>query len=156
MKKTAISKQIQELIEPVAAESSIEIVNVEYISGGGPSILRIFIDKEGGVTIADCAAFSKEISGLLDVADPIPGKFSLEVSSPGINRPLLKPRDFERFAGRKVSVSLFRPLTNDSQDIQKRFQGILGGYSNGVVKVTLEGGKEIEIPEDLISKANLE
>jgi len=113
--------------------------------------LRVSIDKEGGVSHADCELLSRELGAALDAGDVIPGEagYQLEVSSPGVERKLIRPRDFERFAGQKVKVSLREPV-----DGAKRYEGVLSSFVDGVV--TLEtAGKLVAIPFDLISKANL-
>src|SRR3990167_1618019 len=154
--KSQIVAQVEELIAPIAVEYSVEIVQVEFNQGGRTGHLRIYIDKPGGVTLDDCARFSKEVGVVVDGEDVIEGEYTLEVSSPGFKRPLNKAKDFERFLGHKVLINLHSSLTNAPDDNQRKYRGILAGYGDGVVKMTDVDGREVAIPENLISKANLD
>ncbi len=115
-------------------------------------MLRVFLDKPGGINIEDCQQVSRLLDEKLDLEDPIPGgAYSLEVSSPGIERPLTKARDYERFAGRLAEIRTYSGLYG-----RKRFQGVLQGLQGGEkVLMDFEGGETIEIPLQLIAKANL-
>ncbi len=145
-----LTAQVWELVEPVALQVGLEIVDVEYVKGGGGMILRITIDKEGGVTIDDCADFSRTVSDILDATDPIPGPYNLEVSSPGINRPLKRPEDFNRFSGERVVVETGVPLEG-----RRRFKGRLLGLAGEKVRVECHDGIH-EIPRGSIRKARLD
>jgi ribosome maturation factor RimP len=146
---SSIIDSVAELITPLLAEQSLELVDVEYKKEGSRWYLRIFIDKPGGVQLADCEKASNIISTELDKHDKIPHHYYLEVSSPGIERPLRKPKDFLRFRGSEVIV-----YTISKIDGSKKFQGIVVDFvDNQLIMKTAKG--QIEIPFDLISKANL-
>lgn len=138
-----------ELAEEVARPLGLEIVDVEFRRESGGRVLRVFIDKPGGVTLDDCEALSEELSRRLDEVDPIEESYSLEVSSPGIERPLKKPQDFERFAGRLVHVRTFGPI-----DGRRNFRGELLGLDGEQIIVRLEQG-EARIPLEQVAKARL-
>jgi ribosome maturation factor RimP len=150
MKQPLVDK-IYEIADRIARAAGLDIVEVELLGGGAARLLRVYIDKEGGVSHADCELLSRELGAELDAGDVIPGEagYHLEVSSPGVERKLSRPRDFERFAGQKVKISLREPL-----DGAKRYEGVLTSFVDGIV--TLETpAKPVAIPFDLISKANL-
>jgi ribosome maturation factor RimP len=119
-------------------------------------VLRLYIDKPGGIMLDDCADVSRELSELLDVEEVIQGHYSLEVSSPGLNRPLTKPADYERFAGRLVKIRTFEMLADSAGNRRKTFLGELLGLTNGIVSLKLVEGQNAELPLDRIAKANLE
>lgn|SRR5690606_10378177 len=137
------------MAEEAAAGLGLEVVDVEYRREGGGWVLRVFIDKPGGVTLDDCQAVSHALGQRLDEADPIPNRYSLEVSSPGIERPLKRPADFERFAGRRVQIRTFAPL-----DGRRNFKGELVGLVEGAVVVRTDTG-QVAIPQDMVARANL-
>src|SRR6476619_6095526 len=111
--RATVVEKIQAIAERVAASEGLEIVDVQLLGGGGTRVLRLFIDKPEGVSHADCELMSKDVGTILDVEDVIPGDhYTLEVSSPGVERKLSKPSDFERFTGQKVKVLLREPLEN--------------------------------------------
>ena len=148
MRQDVVSK-IEEIVDRVAQSEGIEVVEVELKGGGKNQLLRISIDKPEGITHADCELISQQVGTILDVEDVVPGHYTLEVSSPGVERKLLKPRDFERFQGKKVKLSLHAPVEN-----QMYWEGTLAGYRDGVV--TLEtGGRNIDLRLDQVAKANL-
>ena len=128
----------------------MELVNVEYLRGPKGMTLRITIDREGGVSVDDCAQVSRLVSDVLDVKDPIPGHYNLEVSSPGINRPLVKRRDFERFAGEKVFIK-----TRTMMDGRRRYRGILEKLEGDTVFVRAADGL-YSIRMDDIARARLD
>ncbi len=138
-----------ELIEPLVESKGFELVKLEY-SSGKQGKLDLYIDREGGVTIDHCELISNAVSDLLDYHDPISHAYALEVSSPGIERPLTKKEHFERFAGEKIKVK-----TSEEIEGRKKFSGTLVGTSGDDIIVTLEEGREQEIPLKLIAKANL-
>ncbi len=107
MAKIDVVSRVTELAEPLAASLGLELAEVEYKQEGARMVLRLFIDREGGVTLDDCAAVSRELAEILDVEDFIQSRYTLEVSSPGLNRPLKKPSDYERFTGRLVKIRTF-------------------------------------------------
>ncbi len=148
--KSDTVEKITELIEPLLAEKQFELVDVEFKNEGKSRLLRVYIDKPNGITIDDCAEVSREFGTILDVNDIIPSSYRLEVSSPGLRRPLKKPGDYARFAGRKVKVKTYAPVQE-----RKTFTGELVGYENGEVIVDIDGSR-YNIPEKMVSKANLE
>lgn len=156
MAKIDVTARVTELAQPLTASLGLELVEVEYKQEGRQMILRLFIDREGGVTLDDCTAVSRELSEILDVEDFIPGRYNLEVSSPGLNRPLKKLSDYERFSGRLVKIRTFEPMTDDAGNKRKTFLGELVGVENGVVRLKLTEGQTAGIPLEKVAKANLE
>ncbi len=130
--------------------AGMELVQVEYLRAQAGMTLRITIDKAGGVSVEDCAQISRLVSDVLDVKDPIPGAYNLEVSSPGINRPLVKEDDFRRFAGEKAYIK-----TRTMIDGRRRYRGIIKKIEDGRVHVEASDG-EFVIPFDEISRARLD
>ena len=129
----------------------IELVEVEVKGGGSNRFVRISIDKPEGVTHADCELVSQQVGAILDVEDVVPGgRYTLEVSSPGVERKLLKPRDFERFQGKKVKIGLREPL-----DGRRHWEGTLAGFAEGQVALEVQPGQTIRFPLDQVEKANL-
>lgn len=122
---------------PLLAEHNFELVDVEYVKEGGNWYLRAYIDKEGGITVDDCEVISRILSDWLDREDFIADSYTLEVSSPGLGRPLKKDKDFERSLGEAVELRLYKP-----RDKQKEFAGILKGYDRETVTVETEDGRE--------------
>lgn len=123
------------LAEPIVQEKGCSLWDVEYVREGSEYFLRLYLDKEGGVSIDDCEAVSRAVDPLLDEADPIAGSYHFEVCSAGLERALKRPQDFERFMGQPVTVKLYRPRQG-----RKEIPGILRGYQEG--KVTLEAGAD--------------
>lgn len=123
------------LAEPVVQEKGCSLWDVEYVREGSEYFLRLYLDKEGGVSIDDCEAVSRAVDPLLDEADPIAGSYHFEVCSAGLERALKRPKDFEQFMGQPVTVKLYRPRQG-----RKEIPGILRGYQEG--RVTLEAGPE--------------
>jgi ribosome maturation factor RimP len=156
MVKMDVVERVTELAAPFAASLGLELVEVEYRQEGRQMVLRLFIDREGGVTLDDCASVSREMTEILDVEDFIQGHYNLEVSSPGINRPLKKAADYERFTGRLVKIRTFELLADDAGNKRKTFQGLLLGLEGGVVRLKLTEGQTAGIPLEKVAKANLE
>jgi len=136
------------------ARLGFELVELEYASGRGHGLLRLFIDREAGVGLDECAHVSREVSALLDVEDPIPTAYTLEVSSPGLDRKLLKPFDYERFAGNMITVQTRLPVAGS-----RRHQGRLEGLRDGRIALELKGTKktpavrlEIDLANVLVAK----
>lgn len=151
MSKEAIVNKITEIAERVAEPEGIEIVDVQLLGGGKARLVRIFIDTPSGVSHKECEFVSQQVGTILDVEDVIPGdSYTLEVSSPGVERKLTKAKDFERFAGRKAKFVLREPVENRS-----RWEGTLAGYSDGVVALEPAAGKVIHFPLAQVEKANL-
>lgn len=123
------------LAAPIVEAAGCSLWDVEYVKEAGEWFLRIYIDKEGGVSINDCEAVSRPLSDALDEADPIEGSYTLEVSSAGADRVLKKPEHFAQFTGGEVDVKLYR-----AREGRKELTGVLKGYDNGNVTVELPGG----------------
>ena len=137
---------VRELVTPVAAEQNIMLWDVEFVREGAEMILRLTIDKEGGVGIDDCERFHRAIDPLLDEADPIETAYRLEVSSPGIERIITRPEHFAAMKGSEVEVKLYAPI-----DGVKLFRGILGEFDGTSVTFTV-GGEEIVLEREKIAK----
>ena len=144
-----IRRQVEELSESLVVAEGMELVDLEYRREGPRWMLRLFIDKEGGVTVDDCARISRELGDLLDVKDIIPHAYVLEVSSPGLNRRIRKKGDFSRFAGQKVQLLLISPI-----DGRRKIVGELIGVEGEEVVVTATEGR-FSVPLKDIAKANL-
>lgn len=146
--------KLQSLVEPVVTGQGYELVDVEFKSELGAWILRVYIDKPGSaderVGLDDCAQVSRELSAVLDVEDAIPGHYSLEVSSPGLNRPLKKASDFARFVGKKAKIRTRHPVGES----RRNFSGTLVAVDGGKVKIDV-GDQVCEVPVDDVEKANL-
>lgn len=130
-----ITDLVAQLAAPAIAAQGCELWDVEYVREAGQWYLRLYLDKDGGVDIADCEAVSRVVSDLLDEADPIEGSYTFEVSSAGCERVLKRPSDFEKFMGSPVLVKLYK-----ARDGRKEFAGTLTGYQDGAITVTV--GKE--------------
>jgi ribosome maturation factor RimP len=177
--REAITTKVTQIAERVGASAGIEIVDVQMLGGGGARLLRIYIDRAsgsidrpsesidhpaeavhqtraaaerpGGVTLADCEFISQNVGTILDVEDVIPGsRYTLEVSSPGVERKLTKPRDFERFVGQKVKVALRQPVEN-----QRTWVGALVSFAEGTITLEPSPGRSIRFPLEQVEKANL-
>jgi ribosome maturation factor RimP len=147
--RPAITSKIEEIAQRVAAPEGIEVVEVEVKGGGKNQFVRISIDKPDGVNHADCELVSQQVGAILDVEDVVPGHYTLEVSSPGVERKLLKLRDYERFEGKKAKVTLRAPVDN-----QRHWEGILAGCVDGVISLDANG-RQIRFPFEQVEKANL-
>src|SRR3990172_2011345 len=132
--------RVREAVRRIVQFAGLELVHLESNHRPGGVVLRVYIDKVGGVSVDDCARISRQISAQFDVDDPIPGSYTLEVSSPGLDRPLVSDADFERFAGQRVRLSTYAPI-----DGRRNFQGRLIGLREGVVHMALDE-KEVAIP----------
>ena len=147
-------EKIIELIEPVIESEDMEIVDVQCLRMKTRWLVRLYIDKEGGVTIDDCTNVSHQLGDLLDVYDMPPGPYTLEVSSPGLDRPLARDKDFIRYKGSKIRVRL-----TDKIEGSRNFRGTLEDFleENGVKIIILDvDGKQYRIPKESVAKANLE
>lgn len=145
-----MKKKITELADSLAGQYAVDIVDVELAGSSRKPLIRIFIDKENGVTLDDCGKFSRALSALFDVEDPIPSSYILEVSSPGLDRPLKVMRDFERSIGKLVRI-----VTRTKIDEQYVFTGRLTRVEGENIILSFDD-KEMEIPFDQISRARLE
>ena len=166
-RKEDILEKVRQIAAPLAAQEGLELIDVEFGGGPGGQTLRLFIDKAAGVSLApqgapqggasaasvtleDCSSVSRAVSAALDVEDPIAGAYDLEVSSPGLDRPLRTPEHFEKFKGSKVRVKTYGPVGD-----RKNFVGTLKGFSEGNVIVDVDG-REFRVPHGQIAKANVE
>lgn len=152
-----VRERVEQLADQVALRLGLEIVEVEVKGGGSQRVVRVTIDKpdstkDNGVTHADCEALSRALGDVMDAEDVIPGEdaYTLEVSSPGVERKLTRPRDFERFVGEKVKITLKSPVEGTRLVI-----GTLQSFLNGTLRVDAGDGKQYEFPLDQVSKANL-
>lgn len=149
--REAVIEKVRAIAERVGGAAGLEIVEVELVGGGNSRILRIFIDKPAGVTHGDCEFISQHVGTILDVEDVVPGaRYTLEVSSPGVERKLRKPQEFERFVGQKVKVLLRQPVEN-----QRHMTGTLTGFDHGVITLEPAPGKSVQFPLEQVEKANL-
>ena len=144
-----ITKEVADLVEPILDEMGFELVDAEYLSMHGRWVLRLYIDKGGGVTIDDCARVSEEIGDLIDIKDIITHEYTLEVSSPGLDRPLKKEKDLVWAIGRRVKVRMVAPL-----DGRRNFTGCLRNFEDGTLYVETEGTL-VALPWLDVDKANL-
>lgn len=148
-----MARASEKLLQPIAAAVrglGYELVGVEHLPQGRHSLLRIYIDTDAGVTVDDCERVSRQVSGVLDVEDPIRGHYTLEVSSPGLDRPLFTAEHFARFAGRQVKLRLALPLAG-----RRNFTGVLQGMKDDDVVVVIDGGEELRVALDGIDHARL-
>ena len=162
--------RVREIADRVAASSGLEVVEVEFLGGGKARMLRVFLDKHAagndplaGVTHEDCANFSREFGTILDVEDVMPGSYTLEVSSPGLDRKLIKAADFTRFTGSRMKLTTRQPVNNN-----RHFEGRLESFQDGRLTLDLsvashksrkkmgeQAGQKIEIEFANVEKANL-
>jgi ribosome maturation factor RimP len=163
-------ERVREIAERVASSSGLEVVEIEFLGGGKARMLRVFLDKASagtdplaGVTHEDCANFSREFGTILDVEDVMPGSYTLEVSSPGLDRRLIKPADFTRFTGSRLKLTTRQPVDNN-----RHFEGRLESFQDGRLTLDLSvashksrkkmgaaAGEKIEIEFANVEKANL-
>lgn len=143
-------EQIREIAERVATSEGLVLIDLELKGGRSNPLLRIYIDKPQGVSHADCALVSEQVSAILDVEDPFPMSYTLEVSSPGLDRALTEPRHYQHFSGRRARLVLREPV-----DEQKVFEGRLAGFDSGKVKLDVGEGAVKELDLSNISKAKL-
>lgn len=148
-----LDRQLFELCEPVLERSGYELVWVQVTGAGGTrKRVGVYIDKEGGVDVEDCAAVSRLLDPLIEDNDVIKSAWVLEVSSPGLDRPLYKPADFDRFAGSKARVMLKRPIDDASK--QRNYTGVLRGLEDGAILLDTESG-QVSLPLENLHRANL-
>jgi ribosome maturation factor RimP len=146
-----ITEKVRVIAERVAAGIGVEIYDVQFLGGGRHRMLRIYIDKLEGVTHGDCEFISHNVGTILDVEDVIPGeRYTLEVSSPGVERKLRQPREFERFVGQRIKVVLKEPVEN-----QHHLVGALTGFSEGVITLEPSPGHSVRVPLEQVERANL-
>lgn len=154
-----VTEQVEALIQPILDDLGLELVDLVYQRESRGWVLRFFLDKEGGINLDDCAQASREISAILDVEDIVDTAYTLEVSSPGIDRPLKKACDYERFSGKTAKVKTVLAIDPDERGRKRKtFVGMLDGLDGDDVLLTLKEKKavQIRIPLDQIDCANLE
>ena len=149
MGKAPVTQSVIELIEPGLLAKGLELVDVEFKKEGQNWVLRVFIDKEGGVTLEDCQKISSLVGDLIEVEEVIEPAYTMEVSSPGLNRVLKKEKDFIRFSGKKIGVQCHAPLNG-----RKKFTGILKDFKNQSIHLEVDGQLQI-ISINRVAKANL-
>ena len=145
----AVSDQIEQLVEGPIVSLGYMLVGIEYVKNGQDTVLRIYIDSDQGISIEDCERVSHQVNGILEVEDPINSAYSLEVSSPGFDRPLFKQQDFERFVGVQAKVVMKLPIQG-----RRNFKGLLDGFSEGNILIEVDG-EVYELPLTKMSKARL-
>ncbi len=146
-----IACKARKIAEPLCEDMGIEVVDVEYTMQRGGWVLRLYIDRPGGTTLDDCIRVSRELSTLLDVEDIVPQSYSLEVSSPGLDRPLKREKDFHKAIGKKVRIRTTEPI-----DGRKNFKVVVEAVEDGVVVARDASGRTWSIPIDNIEKARCE
>ena len=145
-----IIESVKQLVEPIIAANAMELVDVEYKKLYGQDTLIIYIDKDGGITVDDCETISRKLGEWLDEEDFISDSYILEVSSPGLGRPLKKEKDFVRSMGKDVEVRLYKPLNK-----QKEYRGALKSYDADTVTITLEDGGDLPLAKSDIALIRL-
>ncbi len=145
-----LEEKLARLVASAVEALGLELVGVDYFAQGAHSVLRVYIDSEQGITLDDCSKVSHQLSGVLEVEEPIRGKYNLEVSSPGLDRPLFTLAHFERFVGQGVKLRLRRPLNG-----QRKFKGVITEVEDGHIQIALDDSQALELEIDEIEKANL-
>ena len=150
MPKTSVM-DIDKLIEPIVEDQGMELVDVQFRQEQGGWVLRLFIDQPGGITLEDCADISGRVGAVLEVKDVLDVPYVLEVSSPGVNRPLRKKRDFQRFSGHRIVLQTIQSIGG-----QKNFKGQLMGFQEDKLLLLCAAGQEVKISLDNIAQAHVD
>ena len=145
-----LEQRVMRLLEPTVSALGYELLGVEYLAQGKYSRLRLYIDAPAGIGLEDCEKVSHQASGILDVDDPLNGQYSLEVSSPGLDRPLFRLEHYARFVGQRVKLRLHQPRNG-----QRNFQGRIALVENGVINISVDDGSQLTLSIADIEKANL-
>jgi ribosome maturation factor RimP len=146
-----LHERITAIAERAAVREGLEVWDVEVLGSGRSRLIRIYIDKPGGVTLDDCELMSQQVGTVLDVEDVVPDQhYHLEVSSPGVERRLFKPEQFARFAGQKARIALREPVEN-----QRRWEGVIAGVEEDIILFETAKGASMRLSLDQIEKANL-
>ena len=149
--KTGLLEKLTELSERAVTGTGIDIAEVQLRGAGKARLLRVYIDKRGGITHADCELISGRLGRLLDEEDAVPGdSYTLEVSSPGVERKLSQPRDFQRVVGQKIRLAVRDPIEG-----QTRLEGKLALFAEGILHVEISPGQRVQVPLEQVQKANL-
>ncbi len=154
MDTNSVKQKVYKLASQVDEEEGLELVSADILGTGRRLLVRVVVDKEGGVTIGDCERMSRSLEALMDVEDPIKGPYVLEVSSPGLDRPLTQQRDFEKNIGKLVRI-----VTTEKIDNQTFLIGRISDVGDGWIRLNIESkghGKDLFVPLDRVSKARLE
>jgi ribosome maturation factor RimP len=146
-----IINRVEALMTPLLAPANIELVDLTYQKGPAGWTLSVYLDKPGGITLDDCSEWSRRIGEILDQSEAITHAYALEVSSPGLDRPLKKLADFKKYQGERVSVKLFAPLNG-----QKNFHGLLQDANEETVALEVEGHQSVSLPMKQIARAKLD
>ena len=154
IRETGVAGSLAELVEPVLQDMGFRLVRIRLM-GRDPKIVQIMAERpDGTLTIGECESISRQLSAILDVHDPVAGNYNLEVSSPGIDRPLVRPSDFEDWAGYEIKLE-----TRELNDGRKPFRGVLEGFENGEVRLTVDlkdsGPANLGFPVSLVEEAHL-
>ncbi len=150
MTKGTMLKWVHEAAEEAAVAAGCELVDVEFVKEGAYWYLRVYIDKEGGVSLDDCEAVNGPVSAILDEKDPIEQAYFLEVSSPGLERPLKTARDFDKALGKPITLKLYKTI-----DGAKQCDGVLKSYENGIIHIETESGETKSFADADVGKAHL-
>ena len=152
MDRAAIAQRVWELAEPVVVTAGLELVDVQYRPEGGRAVVRLLIDRPtGGVTIDELARVSRELGHVLDAHDAVPGRYSLECSSPGLNRPLIKPEHYRRAAGQRVAVQMRTPIGG-----RRRFHGVLAEVGDAAATIDDPDAGRVVLPFADVERANID
>lgn len=144
-----VTSKVEGIAQRVVESAGLELYEVEVKGGGNSRFVRIGIDKADGVSHADCEFVSQRVGEILDAEDVIPGHYTLEVSSPGVERKLLKPQDYQRFQGQKAKI-----VVREEVEGRRTFEGTLAGFADGMIQLETGNG-EVRLPFDQVKKANL-
>ena len=147
---SSLQDRLTQMLEPLVESLGYELVLLEYAAHRGSSLLRLFIDGPNGVTLGDCEKVSREVEGRLDVEDPIPQNYRLEVSSPGLDRPLVKPGHFQKYSGQQAKIQMLAPQAG-----RRKFQGVLRGMKNDCVLIETTDAGTVELAIGQIERARL-
>ena len=145
----SLEQRLTEMLTPSVEDLGYELVGIEYIRAGKHSTLRIYIDQEEGILVDDCAAVSRQVSAIMDVEDPITNEYTLEVSSPGLERPLFSAAHYQAFIGEEVKVQLRMPIQN-----RRRWKGIISSVDGEIICINVDGSEE-RFALSNIQKANI-
>ncbi len=150
MRREEVARRVHELALAITDRLGVELVDVEIAGEGVRTVVRVLVDREGGVSVEECARVSEMLSRQLDLEDPFQHRYTLEVSSPGLDRPLKRAGDFDRFAGRMAELVTSQPVEG-----QRRFVGRLGGLQAGRVVLHLPDGRDLKVPLAEVAEARL-
>jgi ribosome maturation factor RimP len=145
----SLEERITAMLAPSVEDLGYELVGIEYIRAGKHSTLRVYIDQDKGILVEDCAAVSRQVSAIMDVEDPITNEYTLEVSSPGLDRPLFKAAHYQTFAGEEVKIQLRMPIQN-----RRRWKGVIVSAEDEIVCLNVDGREE-RFALSNIQKANI-